>query len=147
MANHHPIIRLTIVVALLIACWGCYKPPQETDAQLHARALSLPLEARYDLYLKVYKSRTPRNPLLAEDIIELGRPARHYALQRAQNSSGAEFGAALTVLSGFQLGCSEAEYVGLLKAIDEMAESGGQREALIDRVKTTCGRSAPKGWR
>lgn len=117
------------------------------DAQLHHKALSLPLAQRYELYLNIYKSRTPRNPILAEDVVKLGRPARDYALKKARGASGAEFGAALTIISEFDVTCSESEYRMLLKTVEIGTQSHGQREALISRVGTACRRSTPNGWR
>lgn len=145
MVNRHLMIRFLSVVVLATA--SCNSPTRMTDEQLHEKALSLPLEARYDLYVETYKATTPRNPLLAEDIVRLGRPARSYTLQRASRGSGAELGAALTVLSQFSEGCSESERTILLKAVEGIAESEDQREALVNRVMVTCQQSRPNGWR
>ena len=145
MVNRHLMVRFLSVVVLATA--SCNSPTRMTDEQLHEKALSLPLEARYDLYVEVYMATTPRNPLLAEDIVQLAQPARRYTLQRASRGSGAELGAALTVISQFSEGCSDPERTTLLKAVEGVAESEDQREALVSRVMVTCQQSTPKGWR
>jgi hypothetical protein len=132
---------------LLIACTGCDKPLSQNEDQLHAKALSLPLRDRYDLYLKVYKSRIPRNPLLADDVAALGEPARRYAFKRAASGQGPEFGAALSIISAFDIGCSREEMKRLVDAATREAESERQLTALKDSINSVCRRVPPKGWR
>lgn len=147
MADTRPLIRGAVITALLVICCSCEKPIHMTDEQLHTKAAGLSLQPRYDLYLQIYKSSTPRNPLLADDIVKLGPPARRYVVRRALRDTGAELGAALTVLSEFNVGCSEHETTMLVKAVENSADSEGQRNALVNRVKSVCQRSAPAGWR
>lgn len=131
--------RLVLIyIAFSFAVSSCDNDIEMTDSQMHEKALSLSLEDRYDFYMKIYRSTTPRNPILAEDIVRLGQPARIYTMKRAATGSGVELGAALTVLSEFSEGCSTAERAELLKIAEKVSSSQDQHAALINRVTATC---------
>lgn len=141
------IYALIVMPLFIIGASSCNKAPNKTDDELRAQALSLALKQRYQLYFEVYKSRIPRNPLLAEEVAKLGEPARLYALAQAQDASGAQFGAALAVLSEFEQNCSSQEYTSLMNTIREKSGSDGQRRALEDSVNMVCRHMPPKAER
>jgi hypothetical protein len=134
-----------ILFAALMAS-GCDSGRMETDEQLIERSNSLQLQDRYDLYLKIYKSSTPRNPLLASEIVKLGLPARTYAINKARSATGADFQAALTIVSQFDQNCTAGERELLIERAVAISSSKSQQKALTDYVGVACGRKAPSGW-
>lgn len=108
---------------LLVLCFfssGCEKSDEVENLpnnELHQMAAKLPLEARYELYLRVYFGRRPSDPLLAEDIVKLGIPARKYVINKVLNAKeNIEMQAALGVLIQFKEPCSQKEYNEILAA-------------------------------
>lgn len=130
-------ILIACLLAILMSCDSndrlIYNQPE-----LHARADALPLGLRYDLYLQVYRSQTPRNPLLAENVAALGEPARRYVIRKSKLSSVMEFQAILAILSKYDRQCSQAEYVSLLNS-DAMTRSRVDTRAALKRyVDVVC---------
>ena len=77
--------NLTVVAVLMLAACKAAPNPHSTtpDDELHAKAQALALPHRYDLYVEVWRSQTPRRPVLADDVAALGDPAWTYTIARA----------------------------------------------------------------
>ena len=109
-----------------------------SEAELHEQASRLALPDRYDLYLRVYASSTPRNPLLASDIVALGEPARAYVLEQMTRANSMQLGAALAVLSQYRRGCREDEERKLLNAASRLDGDVEVREAWSHAIEVAC---------
>jgi hypothetical protein len=139
-------LPLAVLLAASGCLSGCDSNPSKkyeglSPAELHARVKALPLQERYAMYLDVYDDRTPRNPMLASDLVELGQPARTYAITRTSTADAKEFGAILSLLSHFNHPCT-ADEKALLTASAERLDSG--REALDaskDWIEVACSES------
>jgi len=100
--------------ALTAACGNSDEISEIPESTLHSRAATLALPQRYDLYLRVYRSRLPRNPVLAGDVAALGDPAWDYVQERALAARDAgDFQAALSVLAVIDRRCSPDELAKL----------------------------------
>lgn len=139
-------LQLCIIAAgMLITVCSCGREETRTEQQLRNQAAALPLPERYELYLDVYFSRVPRNPILADDVAQLGEPARVYVIERALNADVAEFGAALAVVAAFDRTCSSNEYSELLGHADMISSYAKQTDALVRQVRVACNLAVPQG--
>jgi hypothetical protein len=126
---------------------SCNRKADIPEAQLHKKASTLGVADRYELYLQVYKSRIPENPILAGDVAKLGDPARKYAFARASKSNAAELGAILELVSQFDAGCSESEYETLVSAADRISTTSGELAAFRRSIDGVCKGVLPPGVR
>lgn len=142
-------LRAVPAVVAIFALIGCdsHKYSNTPPNELHTMAKSLPIDKRYDLYIDVYKDRTPSNPILAEDVAQLGEPARLYSIARAQHGDIVEFQAALTVLSRFETKCSAEQKSALLIAASRLSCERELQDHLINFVNVACDKTPPPGWR
>lgn len=131
-------ISYALVVALVLSACDGGEVSSYDEKELHERAQKLPLEERYEFYLRVYGSRTPRNPVLAEDVAALGVPARELILAKTRQADIKEFGAQLSVISAFGDRCSESEMQLLNRKATKLTNEGPTREALLTRVAVDC---------
>jgi hypothetical protein len=131
-----------VLLLLLTACQNPYSTVP--DDELHERARALPLAERYQLYVDVLHSRTPRRPLLAEDVAALGAPAWKYVLGRALTGSTTDLSRALPVLHAFRRRCSPAE-LQELRARADRAVSADTVTALRSSIDAFCGAGLPAG--
>lgn len=138
--------RLLTGLALMFL-QSCDRQAEIPEKQLHYEASKLNLVDRYNLYLHVYKSRFPRNPVLANDVAKLGHPARKYVLERAAKSGATEFGAILDVLFAFGTKCSESEYRYLLSEADRISTTSGEFAAFHRSIDGLCKGVLPPGVR
>jgi hypothetical protein len=93
------------------------------------------------MYLDVYDDRTPRNPMLASDLVELGQPARTYAMARTSVADAKEFGAILSLLSEFNHPCA-ADEKAILTASAERLDSGTEAfDARKNWIEVACSES------
>jgi len=113
-----------------------------SDEELHAKAKTLPLSQRYDLYVEVLHSQIPSRPVLSEDVAALGSPAWEYVLHRALTGDDTELLNALPVLSDFQRRCSVGEISQLRAHIDNVA-GDDTAEALRNSINDLCGAELP----
>lgn len=136
--------KLTIFAVLVLA--GC-KPgptPYSTvpDDELHAKARTLALPERYDLYVEVWRSRIPRRPVLANDVAALGEPAWNYVLARAVDGKVSELLQALPILWAFDRRCSPRELNGLREHVTEIA-GNDQGRPMLEAVDGACKAGQP----
>ncbi|MBY9064886.1 hypothetical protein K7957_18275 [Sphingomonas yunnanensis] len=129
---------------VLLAVAACKANPYSSvpDEKLHARATSLALPERYDLYVAVLYSRIPNRPIIADDIAALGAPAWQYVMARALAGGSAELSQALPVLYAFERRCSPDELERLLKHADRVS-SDGTSQAFKNSIDSLCGTSLP----
>jgi hypothetical protein len=135
------------LLPLLVSCGSGDTSLHESEQELHARAARLKLQDRYDLYLNVYFSRIPRNPILAEDVAQLGEPAWSYVMGKASEGGIGKFGANLMIISAFDRECSRAEQSALQKRAESLSSYPTQRDALISQVRVACKITVPRGVR
>lgn len=150
VGKNHRITQFSIIIsitAIFQVITACDRSMKINDNEMLLKASSLPLNSRYDLYMKVYKSRIPRNPLLAEEIVKLGLPARDYALKKAASGTSVDFGAALTIVSKFNIPCTSKEYDYLIRLCNIKFDNLSQKKANMSRVQSACQMSPVKKWR
>lgn len=142
-------LRYLIVVPILAGLASCGDGDigMTSPQKLHEKARRLPLAERYDLYLDVYRSRTPNNPVLAEDIVMLGSSGRLYTMDRATRGDIVEFQAALPIISKFDQRCSQLEETTLQKKVEKLTDSGALKQALTEHIAVACRGKNPTGWR
>jgi hypothetical protein len=138
------LLRPWIVSLLLITACRASPYSAVSDEELHARARSLPLTERYQLYLDVLHSRTPNRPILAEDVAALGAPAWEYVLGQALSEDSAGLSRALPVLYAFQRRCSPAE-LEELRARADRGFSADTATAFKSSIDDLCGAGLPAG--
>ena len=133
--------RIASALFLLTTLVGC-GPTDDIanlpDAVLHARARALPVAQRYALYLRVYNSRIPRNPLLAEDVAQLGNTAWNHVMKSAIGADAGTFQAGLTVLGMIPRRCSDSERMTLRGRVQSIAGSRESERLLVDHVDSAC---------
>jgi hypothetical protein len=137
-------MRWIFYFAILLSVTGCGNATNAEipDSELHAKARTLALPARYDLYVEVLRSQIPSRPILAGDIAALGEPAWKYVLSRALGGDYLEISEALPALSAFSRRCS-LEELEQLRAHVGHASSGDMARSLTALVETTCGSELP----
>lgn len=138
--------KLSMIALLaLAACKPSPNPYAATpDDQLHAKAQTLTLSERYDLYVEVWRSQTPRRPILADDVAALGEPAWHYTLARAVRGKTSEMLQAMPVLWAFNRTCTTEELNRLRAHVATIAGSD-QRQPMLDAVDGACKAGQPSG--
>ena len=137
--------RCSLLVYLLLLT-ACRASPYSIvpDGELHARARSLPLTERYQLYLDVLDSRIPNRPILAEDVAALGAPAWKYVLGQATSGGSAELSRALPVLYAFNRRCSPTE-LKQLRARADRGVSADTARVFKSSIDDLCGAGLPAG--
>ncbi|MBO9668994.1 MAG: hypothetical protein J7485_00605 [Sphingobium sp.] len=135
--------RLAVLLICGASLFSCNSNPSAKykavpAAELHARARTLPLKDRYEMYLDVYDDRTPRNPVLASDVAALGEPARAYAISRADQADAKELGAILSLLSVIVSPCSDAERAVLMRAAKRTDTTDEALEARRNWIVSAC---------
>ncbi len=137
-------MRRNPLFVILLTVAACETNPYATvsDEALHANAKSLALPERYDLYVRVLESRTPRRPILAEDVAALGDPAWQYVVGRALRGGSAELSQALPVLYAFDRPCGLSDLERLREHADRVS-SGDTARALKSSIDSLCGSEMP----
>lgn len=139
-------VKFFKIFIILLACQSCGDSGRFdhlSEQELHEMATKLSLQDRYGLYLKVYESRTPRNPVLASDIHALGKPARAYVIDKASHGDLAEIGAILSVVSLYNERCTPKEREMLVAGVLKISSGQETRQALIRRVDSACHLTKP----
>lgn len=136
---------LTAFAVLLL--FGCADSPYAnmSNKEIHAKARMMPLPQRYTFYREVLDSRIPANPVVAEDIVMLGQPARLYTMAQALEGSREEFLDALPVLSAFDGPCSLAEWTALQNKSSRIAYNREDRRVITSHVSVACEVATPPG--
>ena len=135
---------------LFLALVSCAKEnpyAQMTDAEIHQRAQSLSLAERYAFYLEVTRSSIPSNPIVADDLVLLGKPARDYVLKQALMGSRYDLTDALAALSAFRGECSKSELAQLRSKADRVAYGPEDRRAIEQGILVACELGVPNGMR
>ena len=142
-------IRVGWLIATLALCACTEENPyaQMTDAEIHQRAQSLPLVKRYEFYLAVTRSSIPSNPIVADDLVLLGRPARDYVLNQALTGDHYNLTDALSALSAFSGACSKSELTQLRAKADRVAYGAEDRRSLEQAILVACELGVPTGMR
>jgi len=137
-------MRWIFCFAILLSVTGCGAASyaETPDSELHAKARTLALPARYDLYVEVLRSQIPSRPILADDIAALGEPAWKYVLSQALNGDYLEISEALPALSAFNRHCSLKELEQLRAHVGHVSIGDAARN-LTASVETTCGSDIP----
>lgn len=118
-----------------------------TDAEVHEKAQKMPLSERYAFYVAISESRIPSKPIVAEDLVLLGEPARKYVFSQALSGSRREFTHALTALSAFKGECTPYELNLLRSRVGQVATSQEQAQSLVAHVLIACEVSVPSNLR
>jgi len=134
--------HLWLVVLLAVAACKANQYSSVPDEKLHAKAKTLALPERYDLYVEVLHSRIPSRPIIADDIAALGNPAWKYVLGRALTGGSAELSQALPVLFAFGRTCSPDELIQLRGHAGRVS-SAETAKALRNSIDSLCGAGLP----
>lgn len=124
---------------LLTACSdGEYA--NKSDEEIRAEAVKLPLEQRYDFYIKVLEnSNVPPNEDVKYDIVALGDPAWRYTIKRMMTDPF-ELNHGLDVLDAFGRYCTKSEYRTLRAAAKRLTYDGtDDQKFMLWRVDHACG--------
>lgn len=140
-SNRLPSIALFILCLIMAGCRGEFDGVSEEE--LHRRARQLPLEERYEFYLRVTSDALPpKVPMLADEVAALGEPAWDYAIARVRDGGPADLRDALPVLDLFDRQCTPSEFAVLMRAAQ--ADYPTLRKTTIEVVEETCHRRQPK---
>jgi len=139
-------MRWHLWLIVLFAVAACKANPYSSvpDENLHAKAKTLALPERYNLYVAVLHSRIPSRPIIADDVAALGPPAWKYVLGRALGGGSAELSEALPALLAFDRRCSSNEFKQLREHADRFSRADTAR-ALNDSIESLCGAGLPAG--
>jgi hypothetical protein len=135
-------MRLLLCLFFLLAACGANPYSTVSDEELHAKAKSLTLPQRYDLYVNVLHSRIPSRPILADDIAVLGPGAWKYVLESALSGGSEELLNALPVLVAFDRRCTPRE-LDLLREHARRVSGANAGEELKSSIETLCGADLP----
>lgn len=132
------------VVAALVLC-ACTESPyaRMSEQEIHARAQALPLEQRYAFYVDVLESTIPENPVVADDLVSLGPPARQYTLNRAVAGDRTDLLIALPALSAFDARCSPHELDRLRRKANDVALGNEDRRLIRAHIDVACEVATP----
>jgi len=111
-----------------------------SDKELSEQAQRLPLEERYEFYLKVYRATVPHRTTVAAEIATLGEPAWTYTIQRAVSGdyrNGLQ--PALPVLIAFQRHCTSIEYNELMASAKRLAPTRQDLRYSVGGIRIACG--------
>lgn len=142
-------IKLGLALAACLPLIACHRQDDfanSSEAELHAQAGKLPLQERYALYERVFHSRTPSNPVLADDIAKLGEDGFRYAVQRGAKGDFDALNASFPVLGAGHRKCSAEEFSALLASV-ERNSSGRSRDAMKDYLTSVCNKTEPVALR
>lgn len=140
---------LSIALSLTLALSACAESPyaEMSEDEIHARARTLPLPERYAFYLEVNDSTIPGNPIVAEDLVLLGAPARQYVVRQALVGKRHDLTRAMSALSAFSGPCSPQELKQLREKADRVAYGDKDRRAIEERILVACEIAVPSGVR
>jgi hypothetical protein len=118
-----------------------------SDQELHERAIAMPLEQRYEFYLRVYQSTLPHRTSVAGDVAALGDPAWDYTMHRAI-SDGYYRGLhpALDVLAAFGRKCTASEYSRLTETARRVAPNASGFRNSVGSIRIACALAPGTTW-
>lgn len=107
-------------------------------------ARTLPLENRYNLYLRQYNSRIPSDPKFAESFALDGRASVDFMMAKINEGNMSTFSSAMPIMYAIQSNgsydiCSDTDVMERLRRdIDAADPSEDQRRALLEDLNGLC---------